>query len=52
MRKIPFQSANEVKVNNIIGYFERRATKFGTGAKVDISKEYLGKRVVILVCKD
>ena len=49
MRKIPFNAVNEITVKNIKGYFERRITKFGTGAKVDIPKEHLGKKVVILV---
>jgi len=52
MRKIPLNITNEVKVNNIEGYLEKKVTKFGTGAKVDIPKEYLNKRVVVLVCKD
>ena len=52
MRKIPFNPMNELTVKNIRGYFERKVTKFGTGAKVDVPKEHLGKRVVILVCKD
>mgnify|MGYP001594873288 CR=1 FL=1 len=52
MRKIAITRANEISVNNIGGYFERKVTKFGTGAKIDAPKEYLGKRVVILVCND
>jgi len=49
MKKIPIISTNEIIVKNIRGYFERRVTKFGTGAKVDIPKEHLGKKVVILI---
>jgi putative transposon-encoded protein len=49
MRKIPFNPANEFTARDIRGYFERNVTKFGTGAKVDMPKEHLGKRVVILV---
>ena len=52
MRKIPFIPANEFTIQNIKGYFERKVTKFGTGAKIDIPKEHLGKRVVILVYED
>jgi putative transposon-encoded protein len=52
MRKIPIVYANELTVRNIVGYFERTVTKFGTGAKVDIPKEHLGKKVVLLVCKN
>ena len=52
MRKIPIILTNKITVNNIRGYFEKKVTRFGTGAKVDIPKEHLGKKVVILVCKD
>ena len=52
MRKIPITKANKISIYNIEGYFERKATKFGTGAKIDIPKEHLGKKVIILVCKD
>lgn len=52
MRKIPCIPSNEFTAQNIRGYFEKTVTKFGTGAKVDIPKEHLGKRVVILVCKN
>ncbi|MBI4979921.1 DUF2080 family transposase-associated protein [Candidatus Woesearchaeota archaeon] len=49
MRKIHFNPVNEITIKNIMGYFERRVTKFGTGAKIDISKEHLGKKVIVLV---
>ena len=52
MRKIPTILTNELNVKNIKGYFERKVTKFGTGAKIDAPKEYLGKKVIILVCDD
>lgn len=52
MRKIPFNPVNEINVRNIRGYFERKVTKFGTGAKIDAPKEYLGKKVIVLVCND
>ena len=51
MRKIKTVISNEIKVENIIGYFERKVTKFGTGAKIDAPKEYLGGSVIILVYK-
>lgn len=52
MRKIFTIPSNEITVKNIKGYLEKTVTKFGTGAKIDIPKEYLGKKVIILVCKD
>ena len=52
MRKIKTTISNEVYVKNINGYFERTINKFGTGAKIDAPKEYLGKKVIVLVCKN
>ncbi len=52
MKKIKTVISSEICVKNIIGYFERKVTKFGTGAKIDCSKEYLEKKVIILVCKE
>ncbi len=52
MRKIKTTISNEVSVKNIKGYFECVVNKFGTGAKIDAQKGYLGKKVVVIVCKD
>lgn len=52
MRRIKTTISNDVSVKNIKGYFERTVNKFGTGAKIDAPKEYLGKKVIIIVCKD
>ena len=52
MGKIKTIISNEVCVRDIKGYFERTVNKFGTGAKIDAPKEYLGKRVVVLVYRD
>lgn len=52
MRKMPFVYSNEISIKNIRGYFERMVNKFGTGAKIDIPKEHLGKKVVVLVYDD
>lgn len=30
---------------------EKRVTPFGTGAKVDCPKEFLGRRVYLIICK-
>ena len=51
MRKIKTIISNEIKVENIRGYFQRKVTKFGTGAKIDCPKEYLSCEIVVLVKK-
>lgn len=52
MRKIKVKGKTEIKVRGIIGFFVKRVTPFGTGAKIDCPKEYLGKRVYVIILKD
>ena len=46
------KSASERKLRNIKGFIERKVTAFGTGAKVDCPKEYLGKKVYLVIIKN
>ena len=39
-----------LREDEVLGFIEKRVTRFGNGAKVDCPKEYLGKRVYIVVC--
>jgi putative transposon-encoded protein len=43
---------NEITVKNIRAYMERTVTKFGSGAKVDCPKEFLGKKAFLIIKKD
>ena len=52
MRKITTQVSNDIHVKNIQAYFEKTVTSFGNGAKVDAPKEYLGKKVIVIVLRD
>lgn len=52
MKKISASNINEITVKNIHAYFEKVITSFGNGAKIDAPKEYLGKRVIVLVIRD
>ena len=52
MRKIEVEASNEIIVKNITAYFEKKVTRFGNGAKIDAPKNYLGKKVVVLVIKE
>ncbi|QRF76186.1 Putative transposon-encoded protein [Thermoplasmatales archaeon] len=52
MKKVKVKEANEITVLNIEAYMERTVTKFGSGAKVDCPKEYLGKKVYLIIKKD
>ena len=49
MKKIAVKFANEITIKNISVYFEKKVTKFGNGAKVDTPKEYIGKKVIVIV---
>lgn len=46
------KAKTELKVEGILGFMKKKVTKFGTGAKVDCPKEYLGKTVYLVVCED
>jgi len=52
MRKIKLKEKTEIKVKGILGFLERKVTPFGNGAKVDCQKEFIGKRVYLIICKD
>ena len=52
MRRIKLHKGNFILEDEVIGFIEKGVTKFGSGAKVDCPRKYLGKRVYILVCKD
>lgn len=51
MRKIELKRRNFVLKDTIAVVIEKTVTQFGTGAKVDCPKEYLGRRVYLLVCE-
>jgi len=52
MRKIEVKHGRLVLRDEILGFFEKVVTPFGTGAKIDCSKEFLGKRVYVVICKE
>lgn len=41
----------ELVDNQIETMFEKTVTKFGSGAKIDCPKEYLGKQVYVIIRK-
>ncbi|GBE54315.1 hypothetical protein BMS3Bbin15_00467 [archaeon BMS3Bbin15] len=42
----------ELKINGIVGFMRKKVTPFGTGAKVDCLKEYLGKTVYLVITNE
>jgi putative transposon-encoded protein len=41
-----------LREDDVLGFIEKRVTRFGNGAKVDCPKEFLGKRVYLVVCRE
>lgn len=52
MKIVKIQKETELHVRGISGFLKRKVTKFGTGAKVDCPKEYLGKTVYLVICDE
>ena len=42
---------NELTVRGVEGFFEKTVTKFGSGAKIDCPKQYLGRGVYVIIRK-
>jgi putative transposon-encoded protein len=52
MKKIKLEFKTELKIKGILGFMKKKVTPFGTGAKVDCPKEYLGKTVYLVIIKE
>jgi len=52
MRMVKVEFKSKLILEGILGFIERRVTPFGTGAKVDCPKEYIGKKVYLVVLQD
>ncbi len=52
MRRIEVDIGKLILTEGVIGFFQKTVTKFGTGAKIDCPKEYLNKKVYVVVCED
>ncbi len=52
MKKIVLEKKTKISLEGIVGFLKRKVTSFGTGAKVDCPKEYLGKKVYLIILED
>jgi len=52
MPRVEIKDGNLTLTENVIGFYRKRVTKFGTGAKIDCPKEFLDKTVYVVVCDD
>lgn len=41
----------ELKDNTVVGFLEKKVTPYGTGAKVDCLKEYIGHTAYVIITK-
>ncbi len=51
MKIINIEPQSEIKVKNIEGFLKGKVTWYGTGAKVDCPKRYLGQDVYLIILK-
>lgn len=51
MRKIIMEKGKLKLVDDIEQVYEKTITKFGTGAKIDAPKDFIGKKVYVLIRK-
>lgn len=51
-RKIDLKDGKLKIEDNISQIYEKVITKFGTGAKIDAPKEFIGKKVYVMIQKD
>jgi len=52
MRRFELKSGEFVFRSEVKFFFEKIITKFGNGAKIDAPKEFIGKRVMVLVLEE
>jgi len=52
MKKIKIINKSILTLKNIKGFLERVVKPFGTSARIDFPKEYIGKKVFVVVMED
>ena len=52
MKCIGVKFGKLVLTENVMGFFQKKVTKFGSCAQINCPKEFLGKTVYVVVCKD
>ncbi len=52
MRRFELKKGTFTFETGIEFFFEKRVTRFGNGAKIDAPKKCIGKRAIVLICKE
>jgi putative transposon-encoded protein len=50
MRRLSINKGKLLLEDNVVGFFQKKVTKFGTGAKVDCTREHIGKTAYVIIC--
>ena len=51
-RELILTKENIVLTDEIEGFIQKKVTSFGTGAHVTCPKEYLGRTIYLVICKE
>jgi len=49
MKKVKIVNKSTLTLRNIKGFLERVVKPFGTSARIDFPKEYIGKKVCVVI---
>lgn len=52
MKKVNLTKKSTLTLRGIKGFLERKVKPFGTSARIDFPKEFIGKRVYVAVLED
>ncbi|HIH18432.1 TPA: DUF2080 family transposase-associated protein [Candidatus Micrarchaeota archaeon] len=52
MKRILINKGRLLLEQKVIGFFQKKVTNFGTGAKVDCTREYIGKTAYVVICDE
>jgi len=52
MKRVKIINKSTLTLKNIRGFLERVVKPFGTSARIDFPKEFIGKRVFVVVMED
>jgi len=51
MKRLAIKESTKLSVEGVEAFFEKTVTAFGTGAKIDCPKEFLGRNVYVVIRK-
>jgi len=52
MKKVKLVQKSTLVLKNIRGFIEREVKPFGTSARIDFPKEFIGKKVYVIIADE